>query len=167
MMKQILFALGLTAFAMSASHAQNASEIARVQSGHSCSGCNLFQADLAYRDLPGIDVSGARLRQADLSLTTMNGANFRNAHLSIANLFGARFTGANFQNADLTRVSAVGAHFGGANFSGARLEGANLSGAELAEAHGLTQAQLNSACGDQTTTLPRNLRISACIVSAH
>lgn len=157
-----LFSLtALLGLAMPA-QAQNASEIARVQSGQSCTGCNLFQADLAYRNLPGIDVSGSRLRQANLSLATMNHSRFDNANMSLANLFGARFTSASFRNANLSEAILVGAHFGSADMSGAQLEGANLSGAEMASARGLTQAQLNRACGDNTTELPAGLHIRNC-----
>lgn len=162
MMKHLAAALvAATVFATPA-FSQNASEIVRVQAGGSCPGCNLFQADLAYRDMPGIDVSGARLRQADLSLATMNAAVFDRADLSVANLFGARFTGASFRNADLSRANAVGAHFGGADLTGAILSGANLSGAELETAHGLTQNQLSTACGDSSTRLRRGLSVTPC-----
>lgn len=154
----ILAAAALTAPAL----AQDAARIARVQAGWDCPGCNLFQADLSYRDLPGVDVSGARLRQADLSLATLNRADFSNANLSVANLFGARFTAARFRGADLSRANAVGAHFGGADLTGARLDGANLSGAELDTARGLTQRQLDAACGDAATTLPAGLSVRAC-----
>ena len=40
--------------------------------------------------------------------------------------------------------------------------GANVSGAELDGARGLTQAQLDKACGDRATRLPHGLRIPAC-----
>jgi uncharacterized protein YjbI with pentapeptide repeats len=162
MMKQLTATLLAAAVMTGPAFAQNASEIARVQAGGSCPGCNLFQADLAYRDLPGVDVSGARLRQADLSLTTMNGADFSHSDLSVANLFGARFTGASFRGADLSRANAVGAYFGGADLSGARLDSANLSGAELDSARGLTQSQLSAACGDAATRLPEGLSVSPC-----
>lgn len=142
--------------------AQNAGQIQQVQSGQSCTECNLFQANLSYRDLPGVDLSGARLRQADLSLATMNGARFDRADMSIANLFGARFTGASFVSTNFERATLVGAHFGGANLSRANLAGANLSGAELDRARGLTQRQLDAACGDQFTRLPPGLRVSPC-----
>lgn len=142
--------------------AQNAGEIARVQSGQDCPGCNLFQADLAYRDLEGLDLSGARLRQADLSLSTMNHASFARADLSVSNLFGARFTAASFRNADLSRANAVGAYFGSADFTGAVLDGTNLAGAEMETARGLTQAQLSAACGDGATRLPEGLTLRAC-----
>ena len=54
------------------------------------------------------------------------------------------------------------AHFVGANFRGATLTGVNFSGAEMDRAVGLTQRQLDGACGDATTTLPRGLRIPTC-----
>lgn len=154
-------ALALLALSSPAA-AQDAAQIARVQAGGDCPGCNLFQADLSYRDLPGITVSGARLRQADLSLATLNGADFSGANLSVANLFGARFTGASMRNADLTRANAVGAYFGGADLTGARLDGANVSGADMRTARGLTQARLDRACGDASTRLPAGLRAPAC-----
>lgn len=161
-MTRIVLAIAAMISLTSASLAQDAGQIARVQAGQSCAGCNLFQADLSYRDLPGIDVSGSRLRQANLALATMNGARFDNANLSVANLFGGRFTGASFRNADLSQAVLVGTYFGSADLSGANLSGANLSGAEMASVRGLTQAQLNAACGDSSTQLPAGLRITDC-----
>ncbi|WP_439634459.1 pentapeptide repeat-containing protein [Glycocaulis sp.] len=161
-MKQVLAALALAIAAGMPAWAQNAGEIARVQAGASCTGCNLFQADLAYRNLPGIDLSGSRLRQADLSLSTMNNARLAQCDLSIANLFGGRFTGVSFAGANLERATLVGGYFGGADFSGANLAGANISGAEMQGARGLTQSQLNAACGDSSTRLPAGLRVPSC-----
>ncbi|WP_421786876.1 pentapeptide repeat-containing protein [Hyphobacterium sp.] len=143
-------------------HAQDANQIARVQNGQSCAGCNLFQADLSYRDLPNIDLSGARLRQASLALATMNGANFSGADLSTAYMFGGRFTSANFRHANLENANLVGVYFGRADLTGARLSGAILSGAEMERVRGLTQAQLDTACGDIATRLPQGLRIPQC-----
>ncbi len=165
MMKQFFGLIALALIASSGAAAQNPGQIARAQSGADCPGCNLFQADLSYRALDRADFSRARLRQADLSLSTFNNARFDGADLVTANLFAARFTGANFAHADLSRATLVGAHFGGANFTGARLDGANLSGAELAQARGLTRAQLASACGDAYTTLPAGLSTPSCRTS--
>jgi uncharacterized protein YjbI with pentapeptide repeats len=142
--------------------AQNAGEIARVQSGQSCAGCNLFQADLSFREIRGVDLSRSRLRQANLQISIMDRTRFDGANLSVANLFGARFTGASFVSANMEDASIVGAYFGGADLRGANLTGANLSGAELAGAHGLTQSQLNRACGDAATQLPPGLTIPPC-----
>ena len=161
-MARLLFTFVLLVSLPGVVNAQDVSQISRVQSGQSCTGCNLFQAELAYLDLPGIDVSGSRLRQANLALSTMNHARFDNANLSIANLFGGRFTGASFRNADLSRANLVGAYFGSADLTGANLDGATLSGAEMATARGLTQAQLDRACGDASTELPAGLHIPHC-----
>jgi uncharacterized protein YjbI with pentapeptide repeats len=161
-MARLLFALAIFLSAPATASAQDAAQIARVQSGQSCSGCNLFQADLSYRDLPDLDLSGSRLRQASLALATMNRTRFDHADLSIANLFGGRFTSASFRNADLTRANLVGAYLGSADLTGANLAGATMSGAELRTARGLTQAQLNMACGDASTHLPPGLRIPPC-----
>ena len=68
----------------------------------------------------------------------------------------------NFAGADLTHASFVGSFLEGANLSGARLDGTNFSGAELGRARGLTQGQLDRACGDGQTELPRGLRIPRC-----
>ena len=122
--------------------AQNAGQISQVRAGANCPKCNLFQAELGGLTLKGKNLAGARLRQADLSLTIMNRTNFAGA--------------------DLTNASFVGTHLEGANFRGARLRGANFSGAEMDRVTGLTQAQLNQACGDVATRLPGGLRIPPC-----
>lgn len=134
----------------------------RVRAGASCANCDLFQIDLAYQNVSRRDFSGSRLRQADLSVAIADSARFAHANASLTNFFGARLTRADFTQANLAGATLVGAYLGGAQFAGARLEGANLSGAELATASGLTQMQLNTACGDTTTMLPAGLTVPAC-----
>jgi uncharacterized protein YjbI with pentapeptide repeats len=82
--------------------------------------------------------------------------------MSLTNFFGARLSGADFSDTNLEGTTFVGAYLGGAHMNGAVLTGANLSGAELADAVGITQAQLNTACGDATTTLPAGMTVPAC-----
>jgi uncharacterized protein YjbI with pentapeptide repeats len=142
--------------------AQNAGQIASAKAGASCAGCNLFQADLAGVEVQGRNFSRARLRQSDLTLAVMGRTNLSGADLRDVDAYAGVFSSSNFSGADLTNSSWVGAHFGGANLRGAKLMGANFSGAELAGASGLTQAQLNAACGDAETTLPGGMRIPAC-----
>lgn len=60
----------------------------------------------------------------------------------MANLRGARFDGADFRDADLRR--------------------ANISGVDLSSARGLTQDQLDEACGDGATRAPKGLVVRAC-----
>jgi uncharacterized protein YjbI with pentapeptide repeats len=84
------------------------------------------------RDLRGADLVGADLRRADLTRATLRGAY----------LIGADLRGADLTLADLT---------------GADLRGANLAGARVHDAIFVTQAQLDAATGDATTTLPEAL----------
>lgn len=135
---------------------------ARVRGGASCAGCDLFQISLAYQSVAGRNFAGARIRQADLSLATADRARFHGANMSLTNFFGARLSGADLTDTNLEGATFVGAYLGGARFGGAVLNGANFSGAELADASGITQAQLNTACGDATTTLPAGMTIPAC-----
>lgn len=156
-----LAAAAALAFAAPA-FAQNAGQIASVRRGASCSGCNLFQGDFSGLEARGLNLSRSRLRQADLSLSVMNRTRFNGADLRDVEGYGGVFSGSSFAGANLTNASFVGAYLEGANFSGATLSGTNLSGAQLARATGLTQSQLNQACGDASTVLPSFLRIRAC-----
>ena len=142
--------------------AQNTGQIARVRGGPSCPGCTLFQGDFGGLEARGLNLAGARLRQADLSLSVMNRTRFSNTDMRDVEAYGAVFSSANFSRADLTNASFVGAYLEGASFAGANLTGTNFSGAQLNRATGLTQTQLNRACGDEATTLPASLRIPAC-----
>lgn len=142
--------------------AQNASQISRVRAGQSCAGCNLFQGDFSGMEVRGLNLSGARLRQSDLSLAVMNRTRFARSDLRDVEAYGAVFSSSSFAGANLTNASLVGAYLDGANLSGANLSGTNLSGARLNRATGLSQSQLNRACGDEATVLPPGLRIPAC-----
>jgi uncharacterized protein YjbI with pentapeptide repeats len=134
----------------------------RVRAGAPCPRCDLFQADFSYQNLDRRDFSGARLRQSDLEVSTADRAIFRGSNMSLANLFGARASQADFSNANLDSANLVGAYLGGARLSGASLRNANLAGADLSDALGLTQTQLNEACGDAATTLPAGMTIPVC-----
>jgi uncharacterized protein YjbI with pentapeptide repeats len=142
--------------------AQNAGQIAHARAGANCPGCNLFQADFANAELKGRNFAHARLRQADLSAAVMNRTSFAGGDLRDANFYAGVFSSANFAGANLTNASLVGAYLQGANFRGATLNGANFSGAEMNRAVGLTQAQLNHACGDGSTLLPHGFSVPAC-----
>ena len=68
----------------------------------------------------------------------------------------------NFTHANMTNSTFVGAFLQGADFHGATLTGVNFSGAEMDKAIGLSQGQLNGACGDPSTTLPKGLHLPVC-----
>ena len=162
-MRPVSLALfGLALIAAGPALAQNASQIARARSGASCPGCNLFQADFQNVELKNKNFARARLRQADMSAAILNHTSFAGGDLRDINAYGALFSSADFAGANLTNASFVGAYLQGANLRGAHLDGANFSGAEMDRARGLTQAQLDRACGDDTTRLPRGLHVKGC-----
>ena len=160
-MKRLILTLAVLALATPAV-AQNAGQISRVRAGASCAGCNLFQGDFSGLEARGLNLSGSRLRQSDMSLSVMNRTRFSNADLRDVEAYGGVFSSSNFSGANLTNASFVGAYLEGSNFSGATLAGVNLSGAQLSRATGLTQGQLNRACGDASTVLPGRLSIPSC-----
>lgn len=155
-------AISMNGFDAGPASAQNAAQISRARDGASCPGCNLFQADFSNQQMKGRNFSGARLRQADLSASVMNHASFAGADLRDVNAYGGVFTGASFAGSNMTNASFVGAYLEGANLRGANLSGVNFSGAEMGRAVGLSQRQLDGACGDQATTLPAGLRLRPC-----
>jgi uncharacterized protein YjbI with pentapeptide repeats len=78
------------------------------------------------------------------------------------NCGGCNLSGASFRNTDLSHVDLSGAVLKNADLTGAKLILANIQGADLSTAKGLTQAQINYACGDDTTKLPPRLHVQFC-----
>lgn len=110
--------------------------------GGVCEACNLA----------GRDLSGARMTNS-----VFNRSDFSNAKMARANASGSAFAEANFTGADLR-----GARFAQADVTSANFSSANIAGADFETAEGLTQRQLNAACGDYTTRVPRGMRVREC-----
>lgn len=161
-MKSLTLAAAAALLLVGPAMAQNAGQIARVRAGANCPKCNLFQADLEGAELKGRNYAGARLRQANLSAGIFNRSSFAGGDLRDVEASASVFSSSNFASANLTNASFVGTYLQGANFRGANLGGTNFSGAEMDRAVGLTQRQLDQACGDEGTSLPAGLRIPAC-----
>jgi uncharacterized protein YjbI with pentapeptide repeats len=158
-------AMGLAALAQTPEQNEASRKVTAerlIKGEKACAECDLFQVDLSYQELPGIDLSGARLRQADLSLSTFDRTKFAGANMSIVNGFGLRAENADFSKVDFADASLVGGWFGGSDFAAAKFDNANLSGSDFETAKGLTQMQLNTACGDTSTKLPKGLKLPAC-----
>ncbi len=115
---------------------------------HDCKGCNLQGADLTNtcvkaHDLSGADFDGANATLMCMSYANFSGASFRGTNLSGANLAHAKLDSADFTGADLTITS--------------------FKGTDLSRAKGLTQAQLDAACGDADTKAPDGLKVKICL----
>lgn len=121
-------------------------------------GAILPRANLSYLDLHGSVLDNSVLTGADFIGTNLSEANF---YVSAP---GADFSGAIFIKAWFSggfvaggkQEKHGGSYLADAEFSNADLTGANLSKVDLADADlsgsiGLTQEQLNAACGNDTT----------------
>ena len=142
-----------------------------------CVRCDLRNADLRGRDLSRAKLTGAYLVGARLGGTSLVEADLTGAHMAGADLAGANLERATLTGADLTRANFTRAHLHGASLTRARLSGApltnadvreakldgtRLQGADLRGAKGLSQEQLQRACGDRASALPEGLRLTTC-----
>ncbi len=125
-----------------------ADPVASIRAGnHDCPGCMLKGADLTNQCVKGGDLTGADFDDTKLVVACMSNANFR---------------AATFRNADLTGANLANSKMDDADLSGANLTITSLKGTDLRRAKGLTQAQLNEACGDAATRLPAGLKVNRC-----
>jgi uncharacterized protein YjbI with pentapeptide repeats len=112
---------------------------------------NLAGANFTKAEMPRANMASANLARADLSKTELG-----RAVLSKANLAGASLRYANIARADLTEANLEGVDFTGSYTFLTRVEGTDLS-----QTMGLTQNQLDLACGDTGTKLPAGLEMPA------
>jgi len=121
----------------------------------SFSGATMTGADMARCAFLNSNFNGAKLQNAKALATDFSGSHFVHARLDEANL-----TGANFSNTVLKNVE-----FGKAQLQGTYFQGAQLQGANLSNAKGLTQSQLDLACGNAKTQLPIGLSVPYCMTT--
>ena len=122
--------------------------VERIKAGdHNCPGCDLHGADLSNQCVKGGDLTGA----------DFSGVNAHYMCMSLAN-----FTRVNFKGADLTGANLAHSNLTDADLTGAVLDITSIKGADLSRAKGLTQAQLDQACGDKDTKVPAGLKAKSC-----
>jgi len=134
-------------------------------------GADLTEAVLTGSSLKNADLSKARMVRAKLVSATitnavLNGADLENAQLYNAVLSGSKLRNANLKDANLFGVNLTGADLTGANLQSVRLTDAmlanvNFSGADLSGVV-VMQKKINSACGDEYTKLPKDLKLRPC-----
>ena len=116
------------------------------------------KANLARKDLRGLDFTCAKLNMADLEGADLRATNLNCALLVGANLGRAILEGANLKNADLSNANLNFAKLSGAQLIEATLSGANMCGVDLSDAD-LSRAVLRySVCGNETSSIYANLR---------
>jgi uncharacterized protein YjbI with pentapeptide repeats len=121
-------------------------------------GTDLTLANLQRAKLPKANLQEAFLSKANLQEANLAEANLQGAFLSEANLQSTFLGGANLQEANLAEANFQEANLYKANLQRAFLGRANLQGVELWLAKNLEQHQIESAEGNDKTTLPDNLQ---------
>lgn len=114
---------------------------------HNCPHCVLVGADLTNQCVKGGDLTGADFDNTKLVVACMSKANFR---------------GASFRGADLSGANLADSKLDDADLSGAVLTITSIKGTDFSRTKGLTQAQLDGACGDAKTRLPAGLVVHRC-----
>lgn len=114
-----------------------------------------------------VDCVGCDLRGADLTNTCvkdhdLHGADFTGANATLMCMSFANFTNVSFRNAELSGANLAGARMDGADLTGAGTSITSFLGTDLTKVKGLTQKQLDVACGDAATKLPPGLKVHRC-----
>jgi len=132
----------------------------------------LAEADLTGSDMTKAQGSRANFQKANLAGVTLaksellradfSEANLENADLSKAELGRALFVEANLNGADFSYSNIARAKFSEAQIENVNLTRAytyltRIEGVDLSKTIGLTQEQLELACGDSETQLPDEL----------
>jgi len=141
-------ALLLFGCAVQAAPVADPSAVARIHTGIvDCPACNLAGADLSNTCVKGRDLHSADFDGANATLMCMSYANF---------------SGATFRGTDLSGANLAFADLDGADITGATMTITSIKGTDLTKVKGLTQTQLDAACGDTHTTVPAGLAVHTC-----
>ena len=106
----------------------------------------------------GANFSSAELQRADFRGAALKGANFEKAELGRGNFKGATLTNTRFSYANLSRADLTQIVFEGPlQFDQAFMYLTRIEGLDLSASKGLTQLQIDLACGDAKTKLPSGI----------
>jgi uncharacterized protein YjbI with pentapeptide repeats len=111
---------------------------------------------------PHCQLQNAELTNTCVKHGNLKEANFDGAHAALMCMSYADFTGASFRGTDLSGANLSFAKLDGADFTGATLTATLFKGTDLSRTRGLTQAQVDAACGDSATRLPSGLAVHRC-----
>ena len=129
-----------------------------VLRGANLAGARLADADMNGTDLQRANLSGADLTHASVDRARLSGADLSRAKLVQLNGYRSNMTGAILVGADLARANFSKASLQGTRMLQARTFRTRFEGVDLGPVVGLTQSQLDMACGDATTRLPAGLK---------
>ena len=116
----------------------------------------------AIVDCPGCQLEGADLANTCVKAKDLHGANFDGANATLMCMSFANFKPPSFRGTTLDGANLASAKLDGADFTGAHTSITSFLGTDLSHVKGLTQAQLDIACGDAATKLPAGLNVHFC-----
>ena len=121
-----------------------------------------YRTNFSGLSAKGASFQSAELQRADFSGAVLSGSSFKKAELGRANFRGAQFSGNVFAFANLARADfRIAVLAGSLDFSNAYMFLTRLEGVNLSSSKGLSQSQIDLACGDAKTKLPAGLKPSA------
>jgi len=153
MIRFALAAFALAAFAATAAFGQG-EEAAYLKAVASIKAGN--------KDCPHCVLAGADLTNQCVKDGNLRGADFDHARLVLMCMSFANFKGATFRGADLSGANLAHAILAGADLTGAQMTITSIKGTDLTRVRGLTQAQLDTACGDTDTKVPAGMTVKIC-----
>jgi len=117
-----------------------------------------YRTDFSQLDGQGAVFSGAELQRSVFTQAKLGDADFTKADLGRSQFDGADVGGSRFSLANLARTDFRGAAFATpVDFDRAFFFLTRIEGVDLTAATGLTQWQVDMACGDAQTMLPAGL----------
>lgn len=117
-------------------------------------GAYLIRSRLAATKLIGANLSQATLIRANLADADLTDADLTRAELVSADMHGANLERAILRDTNISRVNFIGSKLAGADIRGAYTLLASFEGVDLSNIKGLSQNQLDIACGNEETILP-------------
>jgi uncharacterized protein YjbI with pentapeptide repeats len=113
-------------------------------------------------DCPNCQLAGANLLNLCVKAKNLRDANFDGANATLMCMSFADFRGASFRGTILDAANLASAKLDGADMTGARTRITSFLGTDLTRVKGLTQSQLDAACGDAKTKVPAGMKVHFC-----
>jgi len=117
-----------------------------------------YRTDFSRMDAQGAVFTSAEVQRSNFQDANLTNVDFTKAELGRAQFHDADISGSRFSFANLARADFRGATFTAPiDFDGAFFFLTRIEGLDLSNSAGLSQWQLNMACGDARTELPSGL----------
>ena len=113
-------------------------------------------------DCPNCQLQGANLLNTCVKTKDLHGANFDGANATLMCMSFANFKGATFRGTNLDAANLSSAKLDGADLTGASTHITLFLGTDLTHVKGLSQRQLDVACGDAKTKVPAGFKVHFC-----